>query len=185
MGEQRSRSRERTDNHHSRQAPTSSLPAARPYPPGARPAFAFFSGKSTRASALRWLSSRAGQPGKWRGRRHSAPGRTAAVQPAAPVTAAKPAHAAPGAWRARVLPLQPGRGWEVAPGMYAQDERPSPRARRPVAASRPHSPARPPEEHAFPRAPKLGSSSWGVTRSQRPARQPSGLRSSGQEASTA
>ena len=69
------------------------------FTPGACPAFAFFSGKSTLASAPRWPLSRSGQPGKWRGRRHQAPGRTAAVQPAAPVAAAKPAHAAPGARR--------------------------------------------------------------------------------------
>lgn len=140
------------------------------FTPGACPAFAFFSGKSTLASAPRWPLSRSGQPGKWRGRRHQAPGRTAAVQPAAPVAAAKPAHAAPGARRARVLPLQPGRGREAAPGMCAQGERPTPRARRPVAASRPHSPARPPEQHALPRAPKLGPSSRGVAEPQCPAR---------------
>lgn len=159
-----------TDTQQSRQGPPSSLPAPRLYPPGACPAFAFFSGKSTLASAPRWPLSRSGQPGKWRGRRHQAPGRTAAVQPAAPVAAAKPAHAAPGARRARVLPLQPGRGREAAPGMCAQGERPTPRARRPVAASRPHSPARPPEQHALPRAPKLGPSSRGVAEPQCPAR---------------
>ena len=79
-----------TDTQQSRQGPPSSLPAPRLYPPGACPAFAFFSGKSTLASAPRWPLSRSGQPGKWRGRRHQAPGRTAAVQPAAPVAAANP-----------------------------------------------------------------------------------------------
>lgn len=39
--------------------------------------------------------ARSGQQGKRRGRRHQAPGRTAAVQPAAPVAAAKPARTAP------------------------------------------------------------------------------------------
>lgn len=159
-----------TDIQHPRQGPPSSLPAPRLYPPDACPAFAFFSGKSTLASAPRWPLSRSGQAGKWRGRRHQSPGRTAAVQPAAPVAAAKPAHAAPGARRARVLPLQPGCGWEAARGCEPRAKGPPREARRPVAASRPHSPARPPEEHALPRAPKLRPGSWGVAEPQRPAR---------------
>lgn len=155
-----------TDTQHPRQGPPSSLPAPRLYPPGACPAFAFFSGKSTLASAPRWPLSRSGRK----------------VARAAPPVARKDGGGPAGRTcrcsetrprrprSARVLPLQPGCGWEAARGCEPRAKGPPREARRPVAASRPHSPARPPEEHALPRAPKLRPGSWGVAEPQRPAR---------------
>lgn len=81
-------------------------------PTGAPPDFAFFSGKSALASAPRWPLSRSGQPGKWRGRRHSAPGRRRSSRPHLSLQENPPA--APSRL-AHVLGLQPGRRVKAPP----------------------------------------------------------------------
>lgn len=86
-------------------------PGSTAEPTGAPPDFAFFSGKSALASAPRWPLSRSGQPGKWRGRRHSAPGRRRSSRPHLSLQENPPA--APSRL-AHVLGLQPGR-WVKAP----------------------------------------------------------------------
>lgn len=170
VGEQRGRSCLRTDTQcsSSRGSPMQP-PGSAAVPTGARPAFAFFPGKSTLASAPRWPLSRSGRPGKWRGRRQPAPGRRqAAVQPAAPVAAAKPSRAAPGAERAPTCSgFSPAAGRrrlrDVCPGPQVL-----PAARRPIA-----DPLTWPEARASPpRAPKLGSGSWGVVELSAPPGRP-------------